>query len=121
VLLVDTSIWIDHLRQTEPALEKALMAGDVLGHRFVLGEIAMGSLKDRQSVIEALQHLPQAQVAEDSEVLALVERSRLFAVGLGWIDAHLLASVLLTRDARLWTRDDRLWEAAERLSIAARP
>ena len=69
----------------------------------------------------ALSILPQAQTAEDSEVLALVETRRLSVLGLGWIDAHLLASTRLTRDARLWTRDGRLREAAEGLAIAARP
>jgi predicted nucleic acid-binding protein len=119
VLLVDSGIWIDHLRQTVPALGQALFAGDVLRHPFVTGEIAMGSLKERATVIDALQRLPQVKIATDTEVLALVERRRLFSLGLGWIDAHLLASSLLTPDTRLWTRDRRLREAAERLNVAA--
>ena len=121
MLLVDSGIWIDHLREADPAVEQALLAGEVLGHPFVTGEIAMGSLKDRGAVIESLQHLAQAQLASDEEVLALVEQRRLFSLGLGWIDAHLLASTLLTRDARLWTRDRRLREAAERLAVARGP
>ena len=119
MLLVDSGLWSDHFRRGEPALERALLAGEVLGHPFVTGEIAMGSLKDRPSVIEALQHLPQAQMAGDEEVLALIERQSLFSLGLGWIDAHLLASALLARDARLWSRDRRLREAAGRLDVAA--
>jgi predicted nucleic acid-binding protein len=119
IFLVDSSVWIDHFRKMDPALERALVAGDVLGHPFVTGEIAMGSLEDRQAVIESLQHLPQAQIAEDEEVLGLVEGRRLFSLGLGWIDAHLLASTLLTRDARLWTRDRRLRAAAQELDVAA--
>lgn len=121
MLLVDSGIWIDHLRQTVPDLERALLAANVLGHPFVTGEIAMGSLKNRETVIDALSRLPQAETATDEDVLALVERRRLFSLGLGWIDAHLLASALLTRDARLWTEDRRLRDAAERLGIAARP
>jgi hypothetical protein len=119
VLLVDTGIWIDHLRQAVPALERVLLAGEVLGHPFVTGEIAMGSLKARETVIDALGRLPQAETATDEDVLAMVERRRLFSLGLGWVDAHLLASTLLTRDARLWTHDRRLREAADRLGIAA--
>jgi predicted nucleic acid-binding protein len=119
VLLVDSGVWIDHFRKAEPALEAALVAGEVLGHAFVTGEIAMGSLRDRQTIIESLQHLPQAQRAGEDEVLALVDRRGLFSLGLGWIDAHLLASTLLTPEARLWTRDRRLREAAARLEIAA--
>src|SRR3954464_4035882 len=98
MLLVDSGIWIDHLRSSDPALERALLSNEVLGHPFVTGEIAMGSLKQRQAVIESLQHLPQARVAQDDEVLALVERRSLFSGGLGWIGAHLLAATLLSRD-----------------------
>ena len=119
MLLVDSGLWIDHFRKTDLALERALLANEVLGHPFVTGEIAMGSLKDRFSVIESLRHLPQARMAEDEEVLQLVERRRLFSLGLGWTDAHLLAATLLSRDAHLWTRDRRLREAAQHLNISA--
>lgn len=119
MLLVDSGIWIDHLRQTLPSLGRALVAGEVLGHPFVTGEIAMGSLKERATVIDALERLPQAETASDEEVLALVERSRLFSLGLGWIDAHLLASALLTPETHLWTNDRRLRNAAEQLEVAA--
>ena len=119
MLLVDSGIWIDHFRKTDDGLQRALLSTEVLGHPFVTGEIAMGSLRDRASVIESLRHLPQAHVAQDEEVLELVERRRLFSLGLGWIDAHLLAATLLSRDARLWTRDRRLREAAEHLDIVA--
>jgi predicted nucleic acid-binding protein len=119
MLLVDSGIWIDHLRQTMPDLERALLAGNVLGHPFVTGEIAMGSLANREVVIDALLRLPQAQTATDEDVMEMVERRRLFSLGLGWIDAHLLASALLTPDTRLWTRDRRLREAAETLNVTA--
>jgi predicted nucleic acid-binding protein len=119
--LVDSGIWIDHLRSGDPDLHAALMAGRILGHPFVTGEIAMGSLKDRAEVLDRLKRLPQTGKARDKEVLDLVERRSLFGLGLGWVDAHLLASTLLTPDARLWTRDRRLHEAAERLGVAGAP
>jgi len=119
LLLVDSGIWIDHLRRADPGLQRAFDARGLLGHPLVTGEIAMGSLADRRSVLGLLQDLPQAVRAEDGEVLALVERRRLFSIGLGFIDAHLLASCLLTPGTRLWTRDRRLREAAARLGVAA--
>ena len=101
--LVDSGIWIDHLRSTDPVLHAALMGERILGHPFVTGEVAMGSLKDRTDVLAGLARLRQAGKAKDDEVFDLVERRSLFSLGLGWVDAHLLASTLLTRDARLWT------------------
>lgn len=121
LFLADSGIWIDHLRSGDTGMRGALMAGRILGHPFVTGEVAMGSLKDRGEVLTLLRRLPQAKTASDGEVLALVERRRLFSLGLGWVDAHLLASTLLTPDAGLWTRDRRLREAAERLGIAGEP
>jgi predicted nucleic acid-binding protein len=121
LLLVDSGVWIDHLREADPALARLLRAGQVLGHPFVTGEIAMGSLKDREMVIEALRCLPQAREARGEEVLELVERRLLFSRGLGWIDAHLIASALLTADARIWTRDRRLHDAATLLGVAGDP
>lgn len=121
LFLVDSGIWIDHLRKRDTKLYDALMEERILGHPFVTGEIAMGSLKDRATTLAMLSHLPQAQRARDAEVLELVERGTLFSLGLGWVDAHLLASTLLTPDAGLWTRDRRLKDAAERLGIAAMP
>jgi len=121
LLLVDSGIWIDHWRSRNPDLYEALMEERILRHPFVTGEIAMGSLKDRHDVLDLLTCLPQAEQARDEEVLELVEQRRLFSLGLGWVDAHLLASALLTPDAGLWTRDRRLREAAERLGVAAEP
>lgn len=119
--LVDSGIWIDHLRRDDAGLRGELMAGRVLGHPFVTGEIAMGSIRDRAAVLALLAQLPQAGKARDGEVLDLVERRGLFSLGLGWVDAHLLASTLLAPPARLWTRDRRLRAAAERLGIAGGP
>jgi predicted nucleic acid-binding protein len=121
LLLVDSGIWIDHMRKNDADLHEALMAERILSHPFVTGEIAMGSLKDRHDVLDLLARLPQADQARDEEVLDLVEQRRLFSLGLGWVDAHLLASTLLTADAGLWTRDRRLREAAARLGVAGEP
>lgn len=117
--LVDSAVWIDHLRRADADLQRQLDVRGVVGHPLVTGEIAMGSLADRQAVLKLLQQLPQAVRAEDSEILKLVEERRLFSLGLGFVDAHLLASCLLTPNTRLWTRDRRLHEAAERLGVAA--
>ena len=121
LFLVDSGIWIDHLRTSDPKLQAALTGGKILGHPFVTGEVAMGSLKDRTGVLGLLARLPQAERADDEEVFDLVERRALSSLGLGWVDAHLLASTLLTPDAGLWTRDRRLRDAAERLGIAGEP
>jgi predicted nucleic acid-binding protein len=91
----------------------------VLGHPFVLGEIALGRLRDPALVLGLLADLPQAIVATDGEVLGFIRRHGLAGLGIGYVDAHLLAAARLTPDARLWTRDRRLAEAAERLGLAA--
>jgi predicted nucleic acid-binding protein len=121
VILVDTSIWIDHLRRADALLSSLLDAGRVLMHPYVFGELAMGDLRPRGTVLHSLSRLPEMLPARDSEVLALVDRQRLFGTGIGFIDAHLLTAVRLMPEATLWTRDQRLLAAAERLSLAARP
>ncbi len=118
-LLVDTGIWIDHLRRGDATLGHLLMQGRVLGHAMVTGEIAMGSLADRSAVLGALHQLPQAVRASDEEVIDLIQRRALFSLGLSFVDAHLLAATLLTPGARLWTRDRRLADAAAAMAIAA--
>lgn len=118
MILVDSSVWIDHLRSRDAALAELLLRGQVLAHPFVIGELALGSLRRREEIISGLQGLPRAVVADDPEVLALIARESLHGRGIGYIDAHLLASVQLTPDARLWTRDRRLDDAAGRLGIA---
>jgi hypothetical protein len=119
LILVDTSVWIDHLRHGDAILASLLERGLVLGHRFVLGELATGSLRQREIVLHDLRGLPQAVVAHDDEVLGFIERETLFGTGLGYVDCHLLASVRLTAGALLLTRDKRLLAAAERMSVAA--
>lgn len=111
-LLVDTSVWIDHFRMPNLELMAALARDEVLTHPSVIGELAMGSIRQRSAVLVAMKGLQQSVIALDSEVLDLVERAGLHGKGLSWIDAHLLASALLTAGSRLWTHDRRLHDAA---------
>jgi predicted nucleic acid-binding protein len=119
LILVDTSVWIDHLRHGDAILAGLLDRGRVLGHPFVVGELATGGLRQREIILQALRGLPRATVAHDSEVLDFIERETLFGSGLGYIDVHLLAAVRLTSGALLWTRDKRLQVVARRMAIAA--
>lgn len=120
MILVDTSIWIDHLRQGDAMLSDLLQTGQVLGHAFVTGEIALGGLNRRQDILTALQGLPQAAQARDDEVLHFIEQQDLAGLGIGYVDAHLLAATRLMPGTRLWTRDKRLNSAASRLGVAAK-
>jgi len=119
VILVDTSVWIDHLRAPEPQLSNLLAHGQVLAHPFVIGEIALGQLPERRAVLSSLQALPQAVKAHDNEVMEFVERHALFAIGIGYVDVHLLASARLSPGGQFWTRDKRLRAASERLQLSA--
>lgn len=118
MILVDTSIWIDHWRSGNERLTRLLEASQVLVHPFVVGELALGNLLHRQQVLNALQDLPQATSATDVEVLGFIDQAALAGSGIGYIDAHLLAAVRLTAGAQLWTRDKRLLEAGVRLGLA---
>ena len=120
MILVDTSIWVDHLRAADDRLVALLEGGQVLAHPFVIGELSLGHLRQREAVISALQRLPRVDVATDSEVMFLIDTHRLFGIGIGYIDAHLLASVRLTADVMLWTRDRRLHRTAIQLGLGAR-
>ena len=117
MILVDTSVWIDHLRTGDKTLVELLLAKQVLGHPFIIGEIALGHLPERRRILSSLRHLPQAIVASQDEVLNLIERERLFGFGIGYVDAHLLAATRLTEGASLWTRDTRLLSAGESLAL----
>jgi predicted nucleic acid-binding protein len=121
VILVDTSVWADHLRAGDAALTDLLNAGSVLGHPFVVGELALGHLRQRQEVLGALSNLPRALMASDAEVLHFIEANAIFGRGVGYIDAHLLAATRLTAGARLWTRDKRLNGLAAPLGLAFAP
>jgi len=118
VILVDTSVWIEHLKSGAEQLTALLSGGEVLGHPFVMGELALGNLRQREALLSDLQDLPQAIVASDEEVLSLINRQTLFGRGIGYVDAHLLAAVLLTADSKLWTRDRRLQVVAAELGVA---
>lgn len=118
MILVDTSVWIDHLRSGEQRLYDALEGERVLMHPFVLGELACGNLKDRSRVLRLFAELPTAPAATDPEALEFIERRALMGRGIGYLDVHLLASTALYGDARLWTRDRRLAAAAEELELA---
>ncbi len=106
-LLVDTSVWIDHLRSANAELATRLERGEVWCHPFIVGELACGNLANRREILQHLEALPRVDVAEHREVLAFLEAHRLSGRGIGWIDAHLLASARLTR-LPLWTLDKHL-------------
>ena len=116
MIVVDTAVWVDHLRDGDRELAGLLEHGRVLGHPWVTGELALGSLRARAEILRLLGELPQAQVATDAELLAFIGRHEL-RLGVGYVDAQLLAATKLT-DAVLWTRDRRLHAAAERLGVA---
>jgi predicted nucleic acid-binding protein len=121
LILVDTSIWVDHLRSGNEVLVGLLGVGMVLAHPFVIGELALGHLRQRAIVLDAMSDLPRASVATDHEVLHFIERNALAGHGVGYVDVHLLAAVRLTPGATLWTRDRRLHAVATRLDLALPP
>ena len=118
MILVDTSVWVDHLRRGDPGLVDLLERSAVAMHPFVIGEIACGNLRDRESVLELLQDLPAAVVADGDEVLQFIDRHVLHGKGIGYVDVHLLTSVALTEGASVWTRDMKLHRVAAALGCA---
>jgi predicted nucleic acid-binding protein len=118
VILVDTSVWVEHFRRGNQRLGALLHDEKVLTHAFVIGELACGTIGNRQEILRLLLALPEARTAEHHEVLGLVERERLYGRGIGWIDAHLLASALLS-GSTLWTLDARLSKVASALRVSA--
>jgi predicted nucleic acid-binding protein len=120
VILVDTSVWVDHLRRSNAGLTRLLEDQRVACHPFVMGEIALGHLRQRKEILRLLSLLPAATQATDSEVLALIEAEELWGVGMGYIDAHLLAAARLA-GVRLWTDDRRLAAVAARLDVLVTP
>jgi predicted nucleic acid-binding protein len=117
----DTSVWIDHLRVGDDRLAALLVDGSILTHPFVIGEIALGHLRQRDAVLAALEGLARVEIATDAEVLRFIESHALFGRGVGYLDVHLLAATKLTPGARLWTKDKRLRSVAEELGLAAEP
>ena len=118
MILVDTSVWIDHFRTGERGLVAALEDESVLTHPFVIGELACGNLRNRAEVLNLIGRLPNPPIATDREALEFIDRMKLNAKGIGYIDVHLLASTLLTPSARLWTKDRRLASLASQLKVA---
>lgn len=116
MILADTSVWIDHFRRGNPTLGALLAKGRIVCHPFIVGELALANLRNRAEILTHLKRLPQLLVASHDEVLAFVERRRLSGLGIGWVDVHLLAAVLLA-GARLWALDARLARVARRVRV----
>ena len=116
MILVDTSIWVTHLREGSRQLEKLLMDAEVMCHPFIIGELACGNIKNRNEIISLLQDIPMAQVVDFNEFLFFIEQYNLMGKGIGFADIHLLASAMLT-GVSLWTADNRLNSAADRLKL----
>ena len=117
MILVDTSIWVDHLRAGDVRLVGLLERSEVLTHSMVIAELALGSINPRQILLDSLAALPRSVEASPAEVRHLIESRRLYGRGIGLVDAHLLASALLTPGARLWTRDRRLGAVVRELGL----
>jgi len=120
VILVDTSVWIRHLRDNDDALGDLLSRRKVLMHPMIVGEMACGSLRNRGGILDGMRTMPAAPVVSDDEALVLIESSQLMGRGIGYVDVHLLASAILAR-APFWTADLRLARAAADLSISWSP
>jgi predicted nucleic acid-binding protein len=121
VILVDTSVWINHLREGDQTLAGLLEQDVVLAHPWVIGELALGTLTNREEILRLLRGLPQADVAGDGELLELIERRRLYGAGVGYVDAQLLAATKLRPETSLWTADQRLATLAESLGVGFQP
>ncbi len=118
MILADTSVWIDHFRRGNARLRALLQEDQVSTHPFVIGELACGTLRHSEEILSLLAALPEARVAEHNEVMALVDERHLYGSGIGWVDAHLLASALLSHFG-LWTLDRPLMRVVARLGIPA--
>jgi predicted nucleic acid-binding protein len=124
LILADTSIWIDHLRAGNKEMGKQLNQGHIVIHPLIIAELALGllekrTLQERTRTLALLDWLPQVRVAQLSEVRMMIEARRLYGLGIGLTDAHLIASVFINSSTLLWTRDKRLRKAAEDLGIHA--
>ncbi|MGA3069657.1 MAG: type II toxin-antitoxin system VapC family toxin [Terracidiphilus sp.] len=119
MILADTSVWVDHFRSGNPELQRQLASRRIVMHPFVVAELALGSLRDRAKTLAFLDLLPQARVAQLSEVRQMIETRRLYSQGIGLTDAHLIASIFLHPPTLLWTRNKRLRTVAEALGIHA--
>ena len=116
MVLVDTSIWVTHLRQGTRRLEKLLMDAEIMCHSFIIGELACGNLKNRNEILSLLQSLPMTPTIEFDEFLFFIDRNHLMGKGVGFVDVHLLASAQLA-GVPLWTADKRLKSVADQLKL----
>lgn len=119
MILADTSVWVDHFRKRDPELYRQLQRNNISIHPFIVTELGLGNLPSRQKTIDYLDQLPTARIAQMSEVRGMIEVHRLFQRGIGFVDAHLIASTLITPHTSLWSRDKRLRELAGMLGIDA--
>ncbi len=117
MILIDTSVWVDHFRTGKTVLMQLLENGEVVMHPFIIGEVALGQLRQRKLVLDAMHNLPRAKVATELEVLHFIHTEAIFGRGIGYVDVHLLASVRLTPGTSLWTQDKRLKEVATQLGL----
>jgi len=120
MVLVDTSVWVRHLREGDPDLEQLLNNGQVMCHPYIVSELACGNIKNRSEVLSLMHLLPVAALAQHEEILQFIELNHLIGKGLGYIDVHLSASALLT-GVPLWSYDKRLNRANEMLGITYDP
>ena len=120
MILADTSIWMDHLRSEDREMRRHLQQGNIVTHPFVIAELALGSLRERTKTLALLDLLPQLRMPHLSEVRLMIEARRLYGMGIGLIDAHLIASIFVNSPTLLWTRDKPLRKVAEDLGIHAR-
>lgn len=119
--LVDTSVWINHLIQADAQLNEALKNNSVCSHSHVIGEMSLGSIKDRTTFLHRLSRLPQVRTVREEEVIAMINQNALFSRGIGYVDAHLLAACLIDGKAKIWTHDRRFNTVATELGVAAYP
>lgn len=117
MVLVDTSVWVDHLRSGEDGLARLLNAGRVWTHPMILGELACGHIRNRSQVLGLLDSLPKVKEATHKEALLFLEKNELMGNGIGWVDIHLLAATAITGECRVWTRDKRLSNIASKLGL----
>lgn len=118
MIIVDANIWIDHLRIADAVLSHLMQRRRIVIHPYTIGEIALGSLANRDAVLERLALIPAAPVAESRQMPGFIARHRLLRTGIGYVDSHLLASAMLLENGKLWTRDKRLAALADRLSLS---
>ena len=119
MILADTSVWVDHFRKRDAALSRELQRSNISIHPFIVTELVLGNLPDRQNAIASLDRLPMVKVAQVHEVRRLIETHSLFQQGIGFVDAHLIASTLITPHTVLWSRDRRLQDVAGTLGLTA--